>query len=70
MFRRLQRQIKLRYSETATLTERYQLKKIETVLAALTPIIKSFILLATFGNILFMAMTYLHFVRDEPLGSR
>ena len=69
VFRRLKRQTKLRYCETPTLTERYQLKEIETVLAALTPIIKAFILQAFLVNDLFMSVAYLHFVRDEPLGS-
>ena len=69
VFRRLQRQIKLRYSETATLSDRWQLKDIETVLAALAPIVKAFILPAALVSNLFMAIVDLHFARDEPLGS-
>ena len=69
MFRRLQRQIKLRYSETTTLSERWQLKEIETVLAALAPIVKAFILHAALVSNLFMTIVYLHLARCEPLGS-
>ena len=68
-FRRLKRQLKSRYITSTTLSERFQLKEIETVLMALTPIMRAFFLLIPIVSAVDIAAFYLHLVKHEPLGT-
>ena len=68
-FRRLKRRIKWQYYEIQTLSERFKLKEIETVLKALAPIMLAFTLLVILCGSLVIFVAYLNIVKHEPLGT-
>ena len=65
-FWRLKRQLK--YEHFETLSTRYQMLEIGTVINALVPIMIGFLVLVSFCGCLIIALIYLNFICNVPLG--